>query len=107
VPLLAMLGTSFWNLMIITLIGMVLLTGYTAVCAAAMVELFPARVRTAGIGFPYSLTVAAFGGTAPFLATLLVDSGHAGLFGWYVAVTALISAVVFIRMPETKDRDIA
>jgi MFS transporter, MHS family, alpha-ketoglutarate permease len=107
VPLLAMLGTSFWNLMVITLIGMVFLTGYTAVCAAAMVELFPARVRTAGIGFPYSLTVAAFGGTAPFLATLLVDSGHAALFGWYVAATALISAVVFIRMPETKDRDIA
>jgi len=106
VPLLAMLGTSFWNLMIITLIGMVFLTGYTAVAAAAMVELFPARVRTAGIGFPYSLTVAAFGGTAPFLATLLVESGRAGLFGWYVAATALISAVVFIRMPETRDRDI-
>lgn len=105
VPMLAMLDTSFWSLLIITIVGMVFLTGYTAVCAASMSELFPGRVRTAGIGFPYSLTVAAFGGTAPFVATLMVDSGHPSLFGWYVSAAALISAVVFMRMPETKDRE--
>ncbi|WP_447002114.1 MFS transporter [Saccharothrix isguenensis] len=104
VPLLTMLDTSFWSLMIVMVVGMVFLTGYTAVCAAAMSEMFPPRVRTTGIGFPYSLTVAAFGGSAPFVATLMVHSGNPALLGWYVSAAALISAVVFTRMPETKDR---
>ncbi|GAA0382089.1 MFS transporter [Streptomyces blastmyceticus] len=102
VPLLGLLRDSFWSLLLISCAGMLLLTGYTAVSGAVMVELFPARVRTAGIGLPYAGTVAAFGGTAPYLATTLLDKGHADWFGWYVSGLALISTLVYAGMRETK-----
>ncbi|MDH2426784.1 MFS transporter [Sphaerisporangium sp. TRM90804] len=102
VPLLALLQNSFWNLLLIMCVAMVLLTGYTAVCSAVMVELFPARVRTTGIGFPYAVTVAAFGGTAPYIATALADNGHGSLFGWYATALTLVSTIVYIRMRETR-----
>lgn len=104
VPMLKLLNNSFWSLLLIMCFGMVLLTCYTAIAAAVMVELFPARVRTAGIGLPYSLTVALFGGTAPYLATLLIEHGRAGWFGWYVTVLALVSTVIYVAMRETRDR---
>ncbi|MFF5532020.1 MFS transporter [Streptomyces cinerochromogenes] len=102
VPLLGLLRDSFWNLLLISCAGMVLLTGYTAVSGAVMAELFPARVRTAGIGLSYAATVAAFGGTAPYLATTLIDRSHADWFAWYVSGLTLISTLVYTGMRETK-----
>ncbi|MEW2544428.1 MFS transporter [Streptomyces sp. NPDC047002] len=101
VPLLHLLRGGFWSLLLVQCAGMVLLTGYTAVAAAVNAEVFPARVRAAGIGFPYSLTVALFGGTAPYVGTWFADAGHAGWFPWYVAVLCLVSALVYARLPET------
>jgi MFS transporter, MHS family, alpha-ketoglutarate permease len=65
VPLLHALDGSFLTLLLVQSGGLVLLTGFTSISAAVNAEVFPARVRAAGIGFPYSLTVALFGGTAP------------------------------------------
>ena len=41
-----------------------------AVLPPLLCELFPARVRTSGIGLPYALCSAIFGGTAPLIATV-------------------------------------
>ena len=76
VPLLHLVTDSFVSLLLVQCAGMVLLTGYTAIAAAVNAEVFPPRVRAAGIGFPYSLTVALFGGTAPYVGTL-VQAGRA------------------------------
>ena len=103
VPMLGMLQNSFWNLLLISCAAMVLLTGYTSVCSAVMVELFPSKVRTTGIGFPYAVTVALFGGTAPYIATMLTDGGHREVFGWYASVLTLVSTVVYVRMRETRN----
>lgn len=88
VPLLHSLRDSFAVLLLVQCAGMVLLTGFTSISAAVNAEVFPPRVRAAGIGFPYSLTVALFGGTAPYVGTLFKDLGHSGIFPWYVAVLA-------------------
>ncbi|MFF4580021.1 MFS transporter [Streptomyces sp. NPDC001389] len=104
VPLLRALDGSFASLLLVQCAGMVLLTGFTSVSAAVNAEVFPARVRAAGIGFPYSLTVALFGGTAPYIGTLLQDVGRPGLFPWYVAVLCLCSSVVYLRLPESAHR---
>ena len=101
VPLLHLLHGSFAVLLLVQCAGMVLLTGFTSISAAVNAELFPPRVRAAGIGFPYSLTVALFGGTAPYVGTLFKDLGHSGLFPWYVAVLCLLSSLVYLRLPET------
>ncbi len=104
VPLLHAVGSSFVSLLLVQCAGMVLLTGYTSIAAAVNAEVFPARVRAAGIGFPYSLTVALFGGTAPYLGTWFKDSGHPGAFPWYVAGLCLVSACVYVILPETAKR---
>ncbi|WP_030897423.1 MULTISPECIES: MFS transporter [unclassified Streptomyces] len=101
VPLLHTLRDSFAGLLLVSCAGMVLLTGFTSISAAVNAEVFPPRVRAAGIGFPYSLTVALFGGTAPYVGTLFKELGHSGLFPWYVAVLCLLSSIVYLRLPET------
>ncbi|MGA5898370.1 MFS transporter [Streptomyces venetus] len=101
VPLLHALNDSFAVLLLVQCAGMVLLTGFTSISAAVNAEVFPPRVRAAGIGFPYSLTVALFGGTAPYVGTLFKELGHSGLFPWYVAVLCLLSSLVYLRLPET------
>ncbi|MFV0126530.1 MFS transporter [Streptomyces sp. HMX112] len=106
VPLLRSIGDSFWSLLLVQCAGMVLLTGFTSISAAVNAEVFPARVRAAGIGFPYSLTVALFGGTAPYVGTLFKELGHPGLFPWYVAVVCLVSAAVYLRLPETAHKEL-
>ena len=104
VPLLAAVRGAFGPLLLVQCVGMVLLTGYTSIAAAVNAELVPGRVRAAGIGFPYSLTVAIFGGTAPYLATWFASIGRPGLFGWYVAALALFGLVVYLRLPESAHR---
>ncbi|MFD7818150.1 MFS transporter [Streptomyces sp. NPDC059785] len=101
VELLHALDDSFAVLLLVQCAGMVLLTGFTSISAAVNAEVFPPRVRAAGIGFPYSLTVALFGGTAPYVGTLFEDLGHSLLFPCYVALLCLISSTVYLRLPET------
>ncbi|MCK8677731.1 MFS transporter [Streptomyces lichenis] len=97
---------SLTSLLLVACAGMVLLTGFTSVSAAVNAEIFPARVRAAGIGFPYSLTVALFGGTAPYLGTLFRELDRPGLFAWYVSALCLLSSLVYLRLPETAHRDL-
>lgn len=106
VPLLHTLTGSFGSLLLTQCAGMVLLTGFTSISAAVNAEVFPARVRAAGIGFPYSLTVALFGGTAPYMGTWFKEIGHSGLFPWYVAVLCLVSSAVYLRLPESAHREL-
>ncbi|MET9496077.1 MFS transporter [Streptomyces sp. NPDC006552] len=106
VPLLHSLTGSFGSLLLTQCAGMVLLTGFTSISAAVNAEVFPARVRAAGIGFPYSLTVALFGGTAPYVGTLFKEWGHSGLFPWYVAALCLVSSAVYLRLPESAHREL-
>ncbi|MFG2591100.1 MFS transporter [Streptomyces sp. NPDC048438] len=101
VPLLDSVTDTFVSLLLVQCAGMVLLTGYTSVAAAVNAEIFPARVRAAGIGFPYSLTVALFGGTAPYVGTWFKEAGQAGGFPWYVAGLCLVSACFYLALPET------
>lgn len=104
VPLLKLISASFTSLLLVQCAGLLLLTGYTSIAAAVNAEVFPARVRAAGIGLPYSLTVALFGGTAPYVGTLLKDLGVPDAFPWYVAALCLLSGLVFLRLPECAHR---
>ncbi|MEU4542653.1 MFS transporter [Nonomuraea dietziae] len=108
VPMLGALSNSFGSLLTIQLIGMVFLGCFTSISAAVNSELFPTRVRASGAGFPYSLTVAIFGGTAPLIGTALKDAGNSGLFPWYMSALALISTLVYVfALKETKDQPLS
>ncbi|HLU75309.1 MAG TPA: MFS transporter [Nonomuraea sp.] len=103
VPLLGMLTDAFASLLVIQCVGMVFLGCFTSISAAVNAELFPTRVRAAGAGFPYSLTVALFGGTAPFIGTAMANADATYLFPWYMSALALISTLVYaFALKETK-----
>ena len=108
VPGLALVRSSdsFGGLLAVSLLGMLVLAAFTSISAAVNAEIVPGRVRAAGIGFPYSLTVAAFGGTAPFVGTLFARLGHPALFGWWVALLVAVTFVVVLVLPETAHRDL-
>lgn len=96
---------TFGTLLLVELIGVTFLAGYSANCAVIMSEQFPAEVRATGIGMPYALAVALFGGTAPYVTTWMASAGYRDLTWLYAAAAALIGCVVYATMPETKDKE--
>ena len=70
VPLLTTLSytTSLYSAFFLLLAGLFIVSGYTSINAIVKAELFPAEVRALGVGLPYALTVAVFGGTAEYIA---------------------------------------
>ena len=104
-PAFHFLSNNFWTLFLIQVVGLALIIGYSANCAVIMAEQFPAEVRTTGIGLPYALAVAAFGGTAPYVTTWMNANHHGNLVWLYVAIAGLIGVAVYTTMPETKDKE--
>jgi MFS transporter, MHS family, alpha-ketoglutarate permease len=81
--------------------GLIIVTGYTSINAIVKAELFPTEVRALGVGFPYGVTVAVFGGTAEFLALWLKSIGTEPLFYFYVSACIAVSFIVYWRMDES------
>lgn len=105
-PAFRLLNGDFRMLLLVQVAGLVLLLGYSANVAAVMAEQFPPEVRATGIGLPYALSVAVFGGTVPYLTTWLTTHGL-GTWVWlYCAIAAAIGLAVYATMPETKDKAI-
>ena len=77
-------------------------SGYTSISAVVKAELFPTEIRALGVGLPFALMVAVFGGTAEYLALLAKSRGVEEWFYWYVTLCALISLLVYWRMGETQ-----
>lgn len=103
-PAFALLNGDFWMLLLIEVIGVILLLGYSANCAVIMAEQFPPEVRATGIGLPYALAVAVFGGTAPYITTWMNTNGFGEWVWLYCAVAAAIGLAVYLTMPETKGK---
>lgn len=101
VPLLGSLQPTFLGLLFVQLTGLVFIAAFTSINSAIVAEMFPARLRSSGIGFPYALSLALFGGTGPYVATLLIERGHPSHFAWYIVAIAVVSTLVMLRMPET------
>lgn len=81
--------------------ALVIVSGYTSINAVVKAELFPAKIRALGVGFPYALTVSIFGGTAEYLALWLKQAGHESLFYWYVTAAIFCSLLVYVCMRDT------
>ncbi len=77
--------------------------------AAALVELFPARIRYSALSLPYHIGNGWFGGFLPATAFAIVAATgniYAGL--WYPVIVAAIGFVAMLFfLPETRGRDIS
>lgn len=93
---------SAWVAFFLMLAGLVVVTGYTAINAIVKAEMFPTEIRALGVGLPYGLTVAVFGGTAEYVALYLKNAHHESVFFVYVAAVIFISLLVYWRMADTK-----
>jgi MHS family alpha-ketoglutarate permease-like MFS transporter len=104
VPLLTALShtTSVWTAFFLLLAALIIVSGYTSINAVVKAELFPTEIRALGVGFPYAITVAIFGGSAEYVALWLKDAGHETWFYWYITGCIVLSLLVYVLMRETR-----
>jgi MHS family alpha-ketoglutarate permease-like MFS transporter len=95
-------ATSITLIFLLMIAALIIVSGYTSINAVVKAELFPAHIRALGVGLPYALTVAIFGGTAEYLALWFKNIGHESYFYGYVTCCILISLLLYITMKDTK-----
>ncbi|MQA95355.1 MAG: hypothetical protein GEV11_12155 [Streptosporangiales bacterium] len=84
--------------------GLLVFAFYGAIAPTLMSEMFPTEVRAAGIGLPYALAVAVFGGTAPYVREWASGLGRRDLFAWYLAGLCLVSLLVSLTLSDRRDQ---
>ena len=105
VPILTVLShtTNQINIFLLMMTALLIVSGYTSINAVVKAELFPARIRALGVGFPYSVTVALFGGTAEYFALWFKNAGHESGYYWYTTGCIFISLLVYLFMKDTRN----
>jgi len=103
-PMVTLIQGEFWQLAVAMSVSMFVLAAWTAICPAVYAELFPTHIRATGTAIPYSLTVALFGGTAPYLQNWLASLGRMDIFSGYLALLNVLTVVTIVMMPETRGR---
>ena len=97
--------TEIWQLFLLMLLALVIVSGYTSINAVVKAELFPASIRTLGVGLPYAVTVAVFGGSAEYIALWFKKIGHESYFYYYISGCIFVSLIVYLFMDDTKDKN--
>jgi MFS transporter, MHS family, proline/betaine transporter len=92
-PLPVTVGMAILALLLVMLLGTI---------GSALPAMFPTRNRYGGFSIGYSLSTAAFGGTAPLVITALIDrTGDTAIPAYYLMGAAAIAIVPILLMPET------
>ncbi|VTZ48423.1 Alpha-ketoglutarate permease [Methylocella tundrae] len=79
-----------------------IVSGYTSIAAIVKAELFPTAIRAMGVGIPYALTVAVFGGSIDSVALAFKNAGLETGFYWYAAGCIFISLICYLFMRDMK-----
>lgn len=103
-PLLTALQATKSPLMAFLLIcaAWAIVSGYTSIAAIIKAELFPTAIRAIGVGAPYALTVALFGGSVDYVALAFKNSGFESGFYRYATACIFISLICYIFMRDTR-----
>jgi MHS family proline/betaine transporter-like MFS transporter len=103
-PIFSMLlsGASLAEIMVAQIVFGVALALFAGIAPAAIAEIFPTHSRSTLMSIGYAISVAIFGGFAPFIATWLIAvSGIPIAPVFYVMAAAVVGAIVVWRMQET------
>ncbi|KWR71637.1 MFS transporter [Arthrobacter sp. W1] len=107
----AFMALESGNFLVIVLVQILLgamLTLNDGTLPSYLAEMFPTKVRYSGFAVSFNLSNALFGGTAPFVATLLIaTSGNVLAPGWYLMAAAVVSLVAVACSVETSRKPLA
>lgn len=106
VPLTNLISDQGWTLLVAVGIALTLWAIPGSIYSAVLAENFPTRIRTRGIGIAYALSVALFGGTAPYLNQLFVSFDLGWMFSVYIMFLCVLTIVATLFMRETKGIDL-
>jgi MHS family proline/betaine transporter-like MFS transporter len=98
-------NASYWFMIALVTIQVLLVTMVYGPIAAFLVELFPTRIRYTSMSLPYHIGNGIFGGLTPFIATYLAgafDDPLAGL--WYPIGVAAICFVIGMALLSNRKR---
>lgn len=103
VPLFSLLGTvGFVGVVLIQIAFGFMLTMNDGTLPCFLSEIFPTNVRYSGFALSFNLANAIFGGTAPFIATWLIQiSGNKLAPAWYLVAAAIIALIAMLASKET------
>jgi len=106
VPIFMLLDTgSFVLILILQVVLGAMLTLNDGTLPSFLAESFPTRMRYSGFAVSFNVSNALFGGTAPFMATLLISALGTPLApAWYLVVAALGSLIAVAVSKETAGR---
>ena len=100
---------NFWGLLGVLMVFVVACTALYGPIGAALVELFPARIRYTAMSLPYHVGTGWVGGFVPVTSFAIVAATgdiYAGL--WYSVIFTGISVVTLpLLLPETLGRPVA
>ncbi|MFK4873520.1 hypothetical protein [Novosphingobium sp. ZW T3_23] len=82
--------------------GLTIAAFYTPIAGLVKAEMFPAEVRALGVGFPYAIGNALFGGTAEYVALSLRGAGVESAYFYYVAAICGLTFIAAMTMPDLR-----
>ena len=106
IPLMNFIDARPWTMLVAATLSVVVVAAGGALLAPIMAEVFPTSQRTSSIGFAYSLSVAVFGGTAPYIFQWFTSKDLTHISGIYVVVLCVLTLVSMRILPETKGIDL-
>ncbi|WZB63707.1 hypothetical protein WJ970_13880 [Achromobacter xylosoxidans] len=95
-----------WTLFVAQLIGLLVWALLAAIFPAVVAEQVPTGARAMGVGFISSLSVAIFGGTAPYINTWLGAQGLGWVYTAYVGALGLMAFAGGFLIKETAGVDL-
>jgi len=104
VPLFTAIGSarSGFDAFVLICIAYAIISGSSATSAVVKAELFPPHIRALGVGLPYAVSQALFGGTAESVALSFKQAGIEAAFFYYVTGCMVIALITTMLLPETR-----
>ncbi|THJ30665.1 MFS transporter [Lampropedia aestuarii] len=106
-PISAMVTQEPMTLFFAQVLGLGAWALIASIYPAIVSEQVPTQARAQGVGFVSSLSVAIFGGTAPYINTYLAGSGYEFLYIGYLMCLGLMAIIASIIIKETARIDLA